>query len=192
MDFAEPVSAKQFLGSKIDRSIHSLRPISNQYIAQIEKDVIPPLAHEIIRRQQQHAVVSTFNILAILLTNSLSTGTTISATQIANEARWLKLVLEVLGANTTELQVENTLKVHTSLVRVDDETSTLCLVQEKVVLDQRQLKGYRFPEETMTKVVPMIMLQIYVNTVLHFIISPALVVTLLKRYKSIHIGTCNW
>lgn len=188
MDFAEPISAKEFLLSKIDRSVHSLGPISNQHIVQIEKDCIPLLAHEIVHRQQRHSVVTTISLVSILLTNSLSTRQSLNVDQVQNDTWWLKSVVEALGANTAEVEVKDALKVHQNLICIHEKTSVVQLVKETAFVDAKHSKGYNFPRETMIEIVPMVMLQNYINPAIHLFVSPAIIVSVLKKHRSLCIS----
>lgn len=190
-DVAEPISAKQFFGSNINRTLHNLKPIHLHEITDSEKKLIPELSHEIVYKQQKHCVITTFNLLSIILHNNLTSGRELlSIDEIIQEVLWLKEIIEKLGAyvflKDPKRDVLAALEVHNNFVRVNEE-GKVTLIWDKVVLGQvnvTKLKGHELSEKTITFSVPFIMLQLYVNPTLHYFIDVAVLVLIVKHHAT--------
>lgn len=192
--FDDPISAKEFFGDKLDRSAHSMGPLHLQELTQSEKNLLPPLAHEIVHRQQRSTVVTTFNLMAVVMNYNLSVKNNIDIGDLINEINWLKSVLEPLGAFVQTEDIEKSLReifiVHSNLISLDSKKQ-IHLVRSNVkqgVIDPNKLKAYALSDETMTKSIPFVMLQIYVNPILQFVVDEAFLVTILSRFSDLTKG----
>ena len=187
-DMAQPISAKQFFRAKFNKSGHNLQPIHQQEITEEEKKLIPELAHEIVLQQQKHCVITTFNLIAIVLHHNLfNEKSLMGVDDLCTEVLWLKKILEAVGAFVQTDDVRNSvfeaLEVHKNIVRVD-ESGKVTLVWNQIVLDKAnigKLKAHNLSETTLTTCVPFIMLQLYINPVLHYLVDCAILVAILKQ-----------
>jgi glycerone phosphate O-acyltransferase len=189
-DIAKPISAKEFFGPVLDRSVHNLRPLHQQEITEEEKKLVPKLAHEIVYRQQKHCVITTFNLLAIVLHNNLIKGKDLlNVEEIIEEIVWLKGIVEALGGfvciDNVQKNVSDALEVHQNIVALTSD-GKVTLVSNEIVLDKAnitKLKGHELSEKTITLSVPFMMLQIYINPVLHYFVDVAVLVLILKNHE---------
>jgi glycerol-3-phosphate O-acyltransferase len=194
-DIAEPISAKEFFGPVLDRSVHNLRPLHQQEITEEEKKLVPKLAHEIVYRQQKHCVITTFNLLAIVLHNNLIKGKDLlNVEEIIEEIVWLKGIVEALGGfvciDNVQKNVLDALEVHQNIVALTSD-GKVTLVSNEIVLDKAnitKLKGHELSEKTITLSVPFMMLQIYINPVLHYFVDVAVLVIILKNHERAVLG----
>lgn len=194
--FDHPISAKDFFGDKLDRSAHSMGPLHLQELTQTEKNLLPPLAHEIVRRQQRCTVVTTFNLMAVVINYNLGIrNNNIEIGALVSEMNWLKSVLEACGAfvqteDDTDKSLKDIFNVHSNLISIDSKKQ-IRLVRSNVkqgVIDPKKLKAYALSDETMSKSIPFVMLQMYVNPVLQFVVDGAFLVTILSRFSELTEG----
>lgn len=189
MNFGQPVSAKEWFSDKMIRNNHSLKPLHEQELTTQEKQLAAKFAYEIIYRQQRLAIITTFNLIALCLTNSIKQNTPLTLDKLVDEILWYKTVLEAQGAKTDLVDVKSnvleSLSVHVNLVTLA-ANGEINLRIERIVLDvfnTKLLKGHNLSENTMTRAVPFVMLQVYVNPVLHFLLNPMLLALALQRGK---------
>lgn len=180
MNFGEPISARERFKDEIVRRDHNLKPIHEQELTVDEKKLVAKFAYEIIYEQQRLTVITTFNLIALCLTNSIKNNIPLTFNRLFDEITWYQELLEIQGATTdvTDLKrnILESLNVHTNLVRLNGD-GEINLFVEKIALgnfNKKLLKGYNLSEETMTRAVPFVMLQVYVNPVLHFVLNPML------------------
>ncbi|XP_030763491.1 dihydroxyacetone phosphate acyltransferase [Sitophilus oryzae] len=184
--FDKPISIREYFGAKLDRTAHSFGPLHIQEITEEEKAYIPPLAHEIVQRQQKSTVLSCFNLVSWVMNYNLTKGNKfISRKELVFEMNALKEILQEWGARIfiTDIQndINECLKVHSNLIyEIDDRIG---LVENKIVVgpvNPNKLKGHSLTEDTIAYSVPFVMLQIYVNPVLHYLVDAALIVIILR------------
>jgi hypothetical protein len=100
VDFSRPISIRQFCGDL--RCVRLLRPLHLQYQPGPEEAArIVRLAHYVVRQQQQHAVLSTFSLASVILTNHMLSNKNqapIQLHELTKEVAWLRSVIETLGA----------------------------------------------------------------------------------------------
>ncbi|KAG5890225.1 hypothetical protein JTB14_028766 [Gonioctena quinquepunctata] len=186
------ISARKFFEGKTDRSVHSLGPIHQQEITEDDKNLIPPLAHEIVRSQQRCNVMSVFNLIALILNDNFAKRRHLSTVDdLTEQIIWIKQILESLGGfvYTTNLQenIKDAFSVHSNLVGVNSENK-VCLVSTEVIqekINPLKLKGHALSDETMTQSVPFVMLQIYVNPTLHYFIDMAILSIILDKRRNL-------
>ncbi|KAG8235470.1 hypothetical protein J437_LFUL014100 [Ladona fulva] len=182
VDFAEPISARQFCAS-IGYSDHhrAIRAASHSlshphHPSAYESKAVSHLAYHLVRQQQFHAVLSPFSIISLVLSNHLA----LSATNLKqSEMKLSELVHEVneLVAGEVEAVVLEALSVHKSLVQLTpSHTIQLVKVHSRAMkINSSKLKGHEMSQKTLEVAVSMVMLQHYVNQVLHYLINPAIV-----------------
>lgn len=187
MNFGQPISVKEWFADKITRRNHSLKPLHEQELTAEEKRIVVKFAYDIIHRQQRLTIITTFNLIALCLTNSIKRNVALTLDELFDEIVWYKTVLEAQGAKTDLLNVKSnvleSLSVHVNLVTLA-ANGEINLRIERIVLDAfnaKSLKGHNLSETTMTRAVPFVMLQVYVNPVLHFLLNPILLALALCR-----------
>lgn len=172
-------------------------PLHLQEISEKEKMLIPPLAHEIIRKQQKCSTITVFNLISLALNYNLVTSNELlKVKELTREVRWLKDVMEILGAfvyiEDIERSINECFLVHKNLVEITVD-GKICLVHNNIVLDKTnatKLKGHSLSEKCMTISVPYVVLQIYINPSLHYLVDVAFIVTILKFHKHLDAGEC--
>lgn len=194
IDFGEPISARSYFGSFIDRSFHSIKPTYMQEFTEREKESTSELANNIVNVQQKCAVITTFNLIALSLTNSFMAGENkLHIKDHIEDVIWINNIVKSLGACTDlldiEKNIETALDVHKGLVKVTSNDN-VALVQNAVALntsDPAKLKGHTLSQDTMTYSIPFIMLQIYVNPVMHYLADPCLISVIVEQHRNINI-----
>ncbi|KAF5285593.1 hypothetical protein FQA39_LY16562 [Lamprigera yunnana] len=193
IDFGDPISARDFFGSLLNRSFHSIKPIYMQELTEEEKKLTSQLASDIIYKQQKHAVITTFNVIALGLTHNFALQR--KETKLKNlveDVTWINNIVKSLGAFTEILDIESdihrSLNVHKGLVRVTSDLKVELVenVDNAYTRDVSKLKGHALSQETMNYALPFVMLQIYVNPVLHYLVNPALLTLIVKQHKQIN------
>lgn len=185
--FGEPISTRDFLEPVLDRTKHSFGPLHLHEINEEEKKVVPYLAYEIVRRQQLNSVLSYFNLIALILNNNVTRGQVkISRPELIEDLSVLKTALTSWGATIFEQDlndvVQECLVVHQNLVQSSNDGS-IELVTTKIDvgrLDPSKLKAHALSADTISYSVPFVMLQIYANPVLHYLVDGAIITVVLK------------
>ncbi|KAF5304886.1 hypothetical protein FQR65_LT00770 [Abscondita terminalis] len=189
IDFGEPISARSLLVSQIDRSFHNLKPTYMQEFTDKEKEVTSKLAIDIVNRQQKSAVITTFNLIALSLTNNFMEGSNkVHIKSHVDDVVWTNRIVKSLGACTDLVEpkqnIIDSLAVHKGLVEITSDENVV-LVQNRITSttsDPSILKGHTLSEETMTYAIPLIILQIYVNPVMHYLVDPGLISIIVEQH----------
>ncbi|PNF23629.1 Dihydroxyacetone phosphate acyltransferase [Cryptotermes secundus] len=188
VDFAEPLSVRElFQLNGLQRSLPTPESPQDQHTLSANETMFcVDVAHRVVQQQQRHSVITAFNLISIILNNSVLEG---SGPPLLNEVvanvSWLKSVMEVLGALidiqdgpvNVEVAVKEAIAVHKSLVTLTP-TNHLKLIKVHTTahrVNPAKLKGHSMSEHTMGVAVPMVMIQHYLNPCLHYLIGPALV-----------------
>ncbi|KAJ8942309.1 hypothetical protein NQ318_005300 [Aromia moschata] len=184
--FNRPISAREFFGDKLDRSVHSLKPLHMQEVTEQEKLLIPSLAHEIVYRQQKSNVITVFNLLSLILNHNLTKRKEpLTVTELIGEVNWFKgdngefRCVRVYRRHRKSIR--DSFTAHKNLIGIEQDR--VCLIENFIALDKMspsRLKGHSLSEKTMSHSVPFVMLQIYVNPTLHYLIDAAVVVLILS------------
>ncbi|CAG9860449.1 unnamed protein product [Phyllotreta striolata] len=182
----KPISAKEFFGSKLDRSVHNLTPLHKQEVTEDEKTLLPPLAYEILNRQQKVLVTTVFNLVSLVLNNNLAYETELlSMEELACDVKWIREILRSLGGftHTTNIErsIDDCLKTHKNLVYLNRK-GKLKLVRNPISqgeINHKKLKGHYLSDDTMTYSVPFVTLQIYINPILHYFIDIDIILVIL-------------
>ena len=101
IDFAEPISVRDlFQSSGLHRVQSTLESPQVQHTLSVdEMTFCVDLAHRVVRQQQRHSVISAFNLISIILNNSVLEGTgPPPVNEVVANVSWLKSVMEMLGA----------------------------------------------------------------------------------------------
>lgn len=198
MDFGEAISAREFFGNKIDRSIHNLKPNYLQTTTEKERHFTTELAHTILHAQQKLCVITTFNLVAIISSFCFCSKQNLKLYMLVQKVQWLKSILQQFGALVeSHLSLQSDIlkcfQVHQNLIYLDEQNS-VTLRQDEVILDKinhAQLKGHELSEKTMTMAVPFVMLQLYVNPAMHYLIDSAIVTTILICSECVQVSKGN-
>ncbi|KAJ9588732.1 hypothetical protein L9F63_017967, partial [Diploptera punctata] len=194
INFGEPISVKDMcMSNGLQRRLPT--PESTQVHGTLTPNEVSfsiNVAHCVVQQQQRHSVLSAFNLIAIILNNSLfeGTGPPLFSDVVANVS-WFKSVMEELGAlldikgepGSVDTAVKEAIAIHKSLV-ILTPTNHLKLIKvhnSHRVIDPAKLKGHSLSHQTMDVAVPMVMLQHYVNPCLHYLIGPAMVTLILRH-----------
>lgn len=152
--------------------------------------MIPSLAHEIVHTQQKHCVITPFNLIAIVLDNNVTGGRDLlRISDLLVEVKWLKSVLEAFGARVDmtnpEIDIIDDLLVHRNVVATNRD-GKITLVWNDIVLSKDSttvLKGHGLKVDTINFSMPFILLQLYINPILHYLVDAAVLVIVLKYFK---------
>ncbi|XP_008487326.2 uncharacterized protein LOC103524098, partial [Diaphorina citri] len=189
MDFADPISVRQFLAS-VNTQLHSNRELC--------------LAHQVLRRQQNSSVISPFNVLSILLSHHYihrphlhSPSPPVVLTQATSFLTWFSGILENFGAlvdipkENVPFALEDCMEVHKSLVHISRDENTrekvLCVTPTRMnvtAIDSSKLKGHILMNSTIKDSVAWMSIQNYSNPCLSFIIDAAAICILLLTSSS--------
>lgn len=194
LNFGQPISAKEFFGENLNKSRHNIGPINQQELNDFDRKIIPHLAHEIIHCQQELSTLNIINLIAIIINFNLTNSKVLlTSAELRAKVLWLKEALENLGANiwssNIDYEIEEALKVHKNKIVIDN--GRINILQEKIDLTNlniSKLKAYKLSEEVMTYSIPFVMLYIYINPVLYYMIDSAVLVTILKKKQQITSG----
>lgn len=198
VDFGEPISAKEFFADKIDRSLHGVQPVHLQHTTEQERKFSNALALDIVHSQQKHCVITTFTMVAIVLSYYLMRKKELKLENLLFKIQYMRKLTHSFNILTEEVDERNSLfncfQVHKNLIDFDEEENLL-LKHDRVVLDNidhSKLKGHQLDEETMTLAVPYVMLQIYVNPALHYLINSSIILKVLFSSPNVtaHNGKC--
>ena len=101
IDFAEPISVRDLFQSSGLHRVHSTleSPHVQHTLSVDEMAFCVDVAHRVLQKQQRHAVISAFNLISIILNNSVVEGTgPPPLNEVVANVSWLKSVMEMLGA----------------------------------------------------------------------------------------------
>lgn len=192
--FDDPICAKDFYAGKLDRNVHNKAPLHLQELTAYEKSLLPSLAHEIVHRQQKSTVITVFNMMAVALNYNLTIGQVLTLETLTEEVIWLKNVLEDFGGcvqfENLENSIADALIVHGNLVRLSSEGEIILvsITVNQGDINQKILKAHALSDAVMTEAVPFVMLQIYINPVLQYLIDGAILVTILSKRLRLNKG----
>ncbi|KAF7267557.1 hypothetical protein GWI33_019226 [Rhynchophorus ferrugineus] len=150
--FDTPISARDFFGSHLNHAGHRFGPDHSYELTNEEKALVPPLAFEIVRKQQTN--------------NGKSRQ---RKEQLIMETETVKHVLLAWGAKIFDEDIQKALEEFQNQTTVGP-------------LNASKLKAHALSEQTISYSVPFIMLQLYVNPILHYLIDAALILIILKSF----------
>ncbi|CAH1955290.1 unnamed protein product [Acanthoscelides obtectus] len=184
----EPISSKEFFGDSIDRSIHATASLHKQDLTDQEKSVIPPLAFEILHRQQQGFVITIFNLVALVLNNTYTNKKKLpTILELKQQLLWLRSIIESLGAyihcDDLEKEIRECLVVHRNIIHFNSNNE-VSLVETQIhqgKVNIQKLKAHQLSDQTMTYSVPFVALQIYVNPTLFYLFDLAVLFTVIQK-----------
>ncbi|XP_045461662.1 dihydroxyacetone phosphate acyltransferase isoform X2 [Harmonia axyridis] len=193
LNFGHPISGRKFFGEKLQTSHHSIGSIHQQELSEYDKNIIPSLAHEIIHCQQKLSILNIINLIALLVNHNLSNcKELLSYVELRDKVLWLKKMLEELGANIwctdVDNEIQEALKVHNNKIILNN--GKIDVARENIDLTNlnvTKLKAHRLTEEVMSYSVPLVMLYIYINPVLHHLVDLAIIVAVFKQKVQITI-----
>ncbi|KRT82110.1 hypothetical protein AMK59_4245, partial [Oryctes borbonicus] len=189
VNFGTPISAYQFFNDKIDRTVHCSKPLYMQTSTESERKATSLLAESIVRHQQKLCVITTFNLVAIIILEYfIYKNAMLTVGKLVKEVTWLKEIIERFGAVTNftddPKKVLDALQVHCNLIKLcDDGEIKLARSAETMEIDRTKLKGHQLQNEIMARSVTAITIQLYVNPCLHYFINSSLITTILRRHS---------
>jgi glyceronephosphate O-acyltransferase len=183
-DFDEPMSVTQFFGKRLDRFKYAKEPAFVQTIHQKDVYLVTELANEVVRRQQNKIVLTTYNLIALIyneqtFSKSLSTLTMVELKKKITELVELFEDLgAIVGVDLPHLtrDIEDTLSVHSNIIDFTGIHSKATLIKPNVKLGEMnsaKLKGAKLTNEIMNVAVPAFSLQLYCNPTLYWLAQPA-------------------
>ncbi|KPI92421.1 Dihydroxyacetone phosphate acyltransferase [Papilio xuthus] len=188
VNFGTQISLKEYLKNTNLVTNETLKPTSLQQLTPEQLSQVRDIADEVVVLQQNSAVAIITNLLAFVLMDSLMKCKALHYEELLLEVQWMMEVLRGLGASVYEKDIENSLDrilvVHHKTVALDRERRLRLLTGDLMEVSSEvsaKMKGHILKAETMMTAVPVIQLQIYINPMLHYIMSPALVYVLVKR-----------
>jgi len=101
IDFAEPISVRDLFRSSGLHRVHPTpeSPHIQRTLSVDEMAFCVDVAHRVVQQQQRHAVISAFNLISLILNNSVVEGTgPPPLNEVVANVSWLKSVMEMLGA----------------------------------------------------------------------------------------------
>lgn len=188
MNFGELISTKEYFGTAANRSDHNIKPKHLQSTTELERKLTSLLAKEIIFDQQKLCVITLFNLIAIATSTYLLSNEKMHLHKLKQCVDTLKTVFSTFGACLeTEIfsqkAIMESLNVHKNVLAVNAE-NCVSFVHNEVVFDKRnidKLKGHNLNDQTMEYAIPFIMLQLYVNPSLHYLIDSIIVTNILAN-----------
>ncbi|XP_014371956.2 dihydroxyacetone phosphate acyltransferase [Papilio machaon] len=188
VNFGTQISVKEFLKNTNLVTNESLKPASLQQLTPEQSSQVRDIADEVVVLQQNSAVATITNLLALVLMDSLMKCKALDYEELLLEVDWMMEVLRGLGASVYEKDIKKSvdriLVVHHKTVTLDRERRLRLLTGDLMEVSSdvtAKMKGHILKAETMMTAVPVIQLQIYINPMLHYILTPALVYVLVKR-----------
>lgn len=175
--------------------MHNKGPVHLQEITEKEKSLMPPLGHEIVYRQQKSSVITVFNLISLIVNNNLTSAERISKLKLLEEVNWLKDIMETFGAFVhIDLSINNSIDdsfiVHSNLIKLGDDQTVQLIVNEIAQgnINPKKMKAHSLSDKTMTFATPFVMLQIYINAMLHYLVDAAFIVCILEKHNALTKG----
>lgn len=193
--YHEPLSVKQFFGSRANRFQHAHEPAHVQQLTRLELEMVQELAEFVIDRQQRFIVIQAFNLVAMYISYRSQTSgglRGIAVADLTEQVLILGRLFERMGATTNvdpgriRQQIGDTLKTHEALLerRTDGELVLRKSVINTNAIQTVKFKAHRLGDDTMAECLPLVGLQLYVNPCLYWTAMPALVLASVRRLTS--------
>lgn len=185
VDFGEPISAKNFFGSNLDRIRHSNVAPYLQKLSKNEIALIKELGFEVVQKQQERIVITTFNLIAYFYSYNVFLNTRLSLEQLCNGVLILKNIFDRLGAHVAakeksiNMDVIESIEIHSNILHFPTAGSNLELVRPTIQLNDvnlKTLKGHYLNAHAMQLAVSTVSLQIYINPCMFWVSGPALMI----------------
>lgn len=157
-----------------------------EYLCNSENSLLD-LALNVVGRQQNNSVITCFNVLAIVISCDLNNGLRSCwlLSHLINEVRYVKNLLKMFNAfigfkdGDEEIEIIRSSMIHDKLLTIDDKylvkfTNSLAIWGEQL--------------DIMPDQVPLMMIQYYANPCLHFLVNPALILSLVMTQKIASLG----
>lgn len=141
-----PFSALDYFGSSFTKSIHALKPVEIRDLSNDENQLIQKLSHEVVYRQQQGMIITSFQLVCVAIMVSLHNEKPMTVDELEKYVIWLSSVFKSFGALSFDYDSENIKKelsallaTHKSLVVVD-KNSKVRLVNSMPFLMTDEIK----------------------------------------------------
>lgn len=193
VNFAPTISLYDYF--ETDRSIYwSPNEPQTPTLTKERLQLISQLSYDIVDRQQQHIVLTTFNLIAIYFNYRTMINETCNLTQLkygvcllTNFLRKFNVLLSSEIPLETASDIRNSVAIHSNLMKFSKSDGNLHLVYGPPIAsnngDRTKLKGHDLLPHTMRYSLPSFLLQIYANPCLFWLHQPAIYV-LLQRLKT--------
>ncbi|XP_041353504.1 dihydroxyacetone phosphate acyltransferase-like isoform X2 [Gigantopelta aegis] len=170
--FGEPLSLRQYMDGKVDRSAHNLAP---RYIASLTSEEqlhLQVLGHQIILQHLKNMIICPWSLVAAVL---MQCNGGVSVRHIVKEVEWLKRQASNLGARidwpgneNADAVIRASLLLHKNIVTVtsDDVVELLQMTLPATSAKQDQL---------MTSAAQTLLLSLYRNQLLHVFVRVAMI-----------------
>ncbi|XP_074000173.1 dihydroxyacetone phosphate acyltransferase isoform X2 [Rhodnius prolixus] len=186
-NFGQPINVRDWIGANF---------VDSQGNGKINVSTVTHrLAHHVIERQSDLQIYGIFNVLAIVMSfrvwnlDSYSILFTDAVVEVEELCGLFKRrSAQVHYHDNIRNAVINACRVHSNLVQLVNGTLTF---KKSSVTQAANLSEHKdiLSEESICKVVPVIMLQLYINPCLHLFVTPALVLFSFKPAKKLFGGS---
>nr|XP_053651326.1 dihydroxyacetone phosphate acyltransferase-like [Cherax quadricarinatus] len=183
VNVGEPVSVRGFLGPRVDRHLSASIPSHLAPLTKNELCACEALGCHMLRKIQLGGVVSVWSVVCVHLICTLwAQCWSLPFKVLLQEVSWLITILEKIGGNiarqgSVEEDIICSLEVHSHVARLGEDG--VVYIQQVHQPDQQtvlsQDKKINLSSKTVELAVTHLMLQHYINHLLHLLIRPALV-----------------
>ncbi|XP_039283494.1 dihydroxyacetone phosphate acyltransferase [Nilaparvata lugens] len=188
VSFGEPISFRKYVTDTLGKKLSFVHRNPSQETSQTVE-----FGHHIIDSQQKNMVITCFHLVAIVMSNHClvgAAGKSLQLEQASREVAWLAAVLSAFGAvvqpvphRAAAALVAHTVSQHHSVITVSD-TGALTLTDAR--LDPKPFttctwKGHQLQEDIVRSAYPMVVLQLYINHCMHFLVSPGIITVIMQH-----------
>lgn len=182
LTFGDTISLVDYFGA--DRTIYCHPNEKTEPVLNIDRlKRIRMLANDIVDQQQRLIVITSFNVIATYFTYRSFINERVNVCQlsagisrIVDFLRKFNALLSYDNATSLDRDISDALSIHSNVLSVD-QCGDLQVVAGKIHVnkdsDLRKLKGHNLSSNTITRAIPLILLQIYVNPIMYWLHAPA-------------------
>lgn len=186
--FGEPISFRKYITENLASKLNFVHRNPSQETSQTVD-----FGHHIVGSQQKNMLITSFHLLSIVVGNHQlvdAAGKSLQVEQASKDVAWLSAVLSAFGALVQPVPhrhaaaiVMDAVKQHSSVLTVN-EAGTLQLATS--AFDPSKFtacswKGHQLQEDVLRTAYPMVVLQLYINHCLHFLVSPAIITVIMQH-----------
>lgn len=146
MNIGTPFSALDYFGSSFKKSIDALKPVEIRDLSNEENQLIQKLSHEVVHRQQQGMIITSFQLISVAVMVSMHNEKAMTVNELEEYVVWLSQILKSFGAQTFDYDRENVKKEITTMLAthksfvVIDKNSKVRLVNSMPFLMTDEIK----------------------------------------------------
>ncbi|XP_045590154.2 dihydroxyacetone phosphate acyltransferase [Procambarus clarkii] len=198
VNVGDPVSIRGFLGPRVDRHLSASIPSHLTSITKNELCACEALGCHMLRNIQLGAVVSVWSMVCVHLINTLWSGKwSLPLKVLVEDVTWLIGILEKIGGNVAlegrvDEGIVRSLEIHCLIARLSEDGAVYVqqVHQPGIQSVQGHDKKVNLNSNTVNHAVTHLMLQHYINQILHLLIRPALVAQALVSLVG-HSAACS-